>query len=160
MAVCKYDQWVGMEIAGFRARRTVVDPAWQITDLWVRPRERRRGLARRLVERAQGWIRDQGVERVDPFEVVRTIAVARILMPRSYVRLSAGRTEMDESLQAMCLMAGANSFFTGDTLLTTGNPAFEMDKELLTRLGMAPESASSEAPEVVPVSPSSEIHAK
>jgi len=83
---------------------------------------------------------DQGVERVDPFEVVRTIAVARILMPASYVRLSAGRSDMDESLQAMCLMAGANSLFTGDTLLTTGNPAFEQDRELLARLGMQPEA--------------------
>ena len=82
---------------------------------------------------------EEGVERVDPFEVVRTIAVARITMPRSYVRLSAGRTEMEESLQAMCFMAGANSLFTGDTLLTTENPEFDADRQLLERLGMAPE---------------------
>ena len=83
---------------------------------------------------------DGGVSRVDPFEVVRTIAVARVLMPRSVVRLSAGRTQMDEALQAMCLMAGANSLFTGDTLLTTENPAFEQDRALLARLGMEPDT--------------------
>ena len=98
---------------------------------------------------------DEGVEKVDPFEFVRTIAVARILMPESYVRLSAGRTEMDESLQAMCLMAGANSLFTGDTLLTTGNPAFEQDRALLARLGMEPEAnplAESDGADAVDVS--------
>jgi len=87
-------------------------------------------------------IADQGVDKVDPFEFVRTIAVARILMPKTYVRLSAGRGEMSEAQQALCLMAGANSFFTGDTLLTTGNPAFEDDRALLERLGMGPETAA------------------
>ena len=62
------------------------------------------------------------VEPIDPFEFVRTIAVARITMPRTYVRLSAGREQMDEALQALCLMAGANSIFYGDHLLTTSNP--------------------------------------
>ncbi len=94
-----------------------------------------------LVPVAGTPLADGGVSRVDPFEVVRTIAVARILMPKSYVRLSAGRTDMDEALQAMCLMAGANSMFTGDTLLTTDNPAFEQDRALLARLGMRPEQA-------------------
>lgn len=79
---------------------------------------------------------DGGVSRIDPFELVRTIAVARITMPRSMVRLSAGRTEMSDELQALCFMAGANSLFTGDRLLTTENPAFEQDQQLLERLGM------------------------
>ncbi|ENO88921.1 biotin synthase BioB [Thauera linaloolentis] len=76
------------------------------------------------------------VEPIDPFEFVRTIAVARITMPRSYVRLSAGREEMDEALQAMCLMAGANSIFYGDHLLTTPNPGTGRDRSLLERLDM------------------------
>lgn len=96
---------------------------------------------------------DQGVDKVDPFEFVRTIAVARILMPKAYVRLSAGRGEMDEATQALCLMAGANSFFTGDTLLTTGNPAFEQDRALLARLGMGPETATADAAPSVDVEP-------
>ena len=79
---------------------------------------------------------DGGVGRIDPFELVRTIAVARITMPRSMVRLSAGRTEMSDELQALCFMAGANSLFTGERLLTTENPAFEADRALLHRLGM------------------------
>ena len=73
---------------------------------------------------------------LDPFEFVRTIAVARITMPTARVRLSAGRQQMDEALQAMCFMAGANSIFYGDKLLTTGNPDVERDRALLSRLGM------------------------
>jgi biotin synthase len=75
---------------------------------------------------------------IDPFELVRTIAVARILMPTSWVRLSAGRTEMPESLQALCFHAGANSIFYGERLLTTPNPDHERDLALLERLGMKP----------------------
>ena len=82
-------------------------------------------------------------EALDPFEFVRTIAVARILMPTSHVRLSAGRTAMDESLQALCFMAGANSIFYGDKLLTTGNPEVERDQQLLARLGMSAESCQA-----------------
>ena len=78
----------------------------------------------------------EGVEPIDPFEFVRTIAVARITMPRAMVRLSAGREQMDDALQAMCFLAGANSIFYGEKLLTTGNPQAEADKALLTRLGM------------------------
>ncbi|ENO82918.1 biotin synthase BioB [Thauera mechernichensis] len=77
-----------------------------------------------------------GVDPIDPFEFVRTIAVARITMPTSYVRLSAGREQMDEALQALCLMAGANSIFYGDHLLTTPNPQTGRDRSLLERLDM------------------------
>jgi biotin synthase len=80
-------------------------------------------------------------EPVDPFEFVRTIAVARITMPRSMVRLSAGREQMDEALQALCFLAGANSIFYGDRLLTTSNPQAERDRALLGRLGMATQAA-------------------
>jgi biotin synthase len=81
----------------------------------------------------------QGAEPLDPFEFVRAIAVARILMPRSHVRLSAGRTEFSDELQALCFFAGANSIFYGDKLLTTGNPDCEADQRLFARLGVAPE---------------------
>jgi len=73
---------------------------------------------------------------VDPFALVRIVALARILMPASVVRLSAGRTGMSDELQALCFLAGANSIFVGDTLLTTGNPAAWKDQDLLTRLGI------------------------
>ena len=76
------------------------------------------------------------VAPIDPFEFVRTIAVARITMPRTYVRLSAGREQMDEALQALCLMAGANSIFYGDHLLTTPNPQTGRDRSLLERLDL------------------------
>ena len=74
--------------------------------------------------------------KMDPFEFVRTIAVARILMPLSRVRLSAGRTEMSDELQALCFLAGANSIFYGEKLLTTDNPVTDQDRSLLKRLGM------------------------
>lgn len=73
---------------------------------------------------------------LDPFEFVRTIAAARITMPTSWVRLSAGRQEMNDELQALCFLAGANSMFYGDKLLTTGNPDVERDEALLARLGL------------------------
>ena len=73
---------------------------------------------------------------LDPFALVRIVALARILMPASVVRLSAGRTGMSDELQALCFLAGANSIFVGDQLLTTGNPAAWKDQDLLTRLGM------------------------
>ena len=80
-----------------------------------------------------------GVKAIDPFEFVRTIAVARILMPRSYVRLSAGRQELGDGIQALCFLAGANSIFYGDKLLTTGNPGAAADRALMTRLGIRAE---------------------
>jgi len=69
---------------------------------------------------------------------VRTIAVARILMPTSYVRLSAGRQQMSDAVQALCFLAGANSIFYGDKLLTTGNPEWERDQALFGKLGLTP----------------------
>lgn len=84
-----------------------------------------------------------GIDELDPLEFVRTIAVARITMPTSYVRLSAGRQQMAEHLQAMCFFAGANSIFYGDKLLTTGNPEVERDKALLQKLGMHPSVQAS-----------------
>ena len=77
-----------------------------------------------------------GQEFVDGIEFVRTIATARILMPKAMVRLSAGRTEMSEELQALCFLAGANSIFLGDRLLTTGNPGPDQDLALLEKLGL------------------------
>ena len=77
---------------------------------------------------------------LDPFDFVRMIAAARILMPMSHVRLSAGRAEMSDELQALCFMAGANSIFYGDKLLTTGNPDTEHDLKLFRRLKIAAET--------------------
>ena len=82
-------------------------------------------------------------EALDPLEFVRTVACARITMPRARVRLSAGRSEMSEAVQALCFLAGANSIFYGDKLLTTGNPQVERDMALMDKLGLqrAPASA-------------------
>jgi biotin synthase len=77
-------------------------------------------------------------EPVEPLDFARTIAVARILMPRSFVRLSAGRESMSEELQALCFLAGANSIFYGEKLLTTPNPATHADRRLFDRLGLRP----------------------
>ncbi len=77
-----------------------------------------------------------GQDVLDPLEFVRTIAVARITMPKARVRLSAGRRELGEGIQALCYLAGANSIFYGDKLLVTGNPEVEEDKALLQRLGI------------------------
>ncbi|MFN2300390.1 MAG: biotin synthase BioB [Gammaproteobacteria bacterium] len=82
---------------------------------------------------------------VDPFDFVRTIAVARILMPRAHVRLSAGRSEMSDELQALCFFAGANSIFYGEKLLTTGNPDTERDNALFERLGIRPERPAEQS---------------
>jgi len=78
------------------------------------------------------------VEDIDPLDFVRTIAVARITMPKALVRLSAGRQQMSEAVQALCFLAGANSIFYGEQLLTTGNPEAEKDRALLDKLGMYP----------------------
>jgi biotin synthase len=77
-------------------------------------------------------------EKIDPIAFVRVIATARILMPRSFVRLSAGRTEMSDEMQAMCFFAGANSIFCGDVLLTAGNPGEDKDAILFAKLGLKP----------------------
>jgi biotin synthase len=95
-----------------------------------------------------------GTALLDPFEFVRTIAVARILMPRSMVRLSAGRAEMSDELQALCFLAGANSIFYGEKLLTTGNPDVAHDQALFARLGIVPLPV-----ELEPVEQANTVHA-
>ncbi len=82
---------------------------------------------------------------VEPFEFVRIIATARILLPRAMVRLSAGRTAMSDELQALCFLAGANSIFLGEKLLTTPNPGRSEDQQLLARLGLHPLAPQTEA---------------
>lgn len=77
-----------------------------------------------------------GTPELDPFEFVRSIAAARLTMPKAKVRLSAGRRQMSEAIQALCFLAGANSIFYGDKLLTTGNPDVEQDTALLEKLGL------------------------
>ena len=81
----------------------------------------------------------------DPFDFVRTLATARILMPRSHVRLAAGRNDISDELQALCFLAGANSIFYGEKLLTTHNPDVERDRRLLARLKITPEPAVARA---------------
>lgn len=80
------------------------------------------------------------MDDLDPLEFIRIIAVARILMPRSHVRLSAGREQMSDELQAMAFFAGANSIFYGECLLTTPNPETHRDLQLFKRLGIRPEA--------------------
>ncbi|WP_228028585.1 biotin synthase BioB [Donghicola mangrovi] len=84
------------------------------------------------------------VEKLDPIEFVRTVALARILMPTSHVRLSAGRSEMSDELQAMCFFAGANSIFVGETLLTAENPEEDKDAALFAKLGLETMAAFTE----------------
>ncbi len=84
-----------------------------------------------------------GTAPLDPIEFVRIIAVARILMPRAHVRLSAGRSSMSDEMQALCFLAGANSIFYGEKLLTTGNPDTASDHALFGRLGIRPEPAAA-----------------
>ncbi len=86
-----------------------------------------------------------GTARLDPLEFVRVVALARIMMPASYVRLSAGREEMSAETQALCFFAGANSIFYGEKLLTTPNPVPADDRALFARLGIRPESAAPAA---------------
>ncbi len=95
---------------------------------------------------------------VDNFEVIRMIALARIAIPKAKVRLSAGRTQMSEEMQALCFFAGANSIFYGDKLLTTANPQSEADLALLKKLGMMPQQpkpdmSSPEPEESKPLEP-------
>ena len=87
-----------------------------------------------------------GVEKTDPLDFVRVIAVARLLMPRAHVRLSAGRSGMSDETQALCFLAGANSIFYGDKLLTTENPEEDQDKKLFAKLGITPEPMAEQAP--------------
>jgi biotin synthase len=84
-----------------------------------------------------------GLPPLDPLDFVRAIATARLLMPKSYVRLSAGRADMSDAVQALCFLAGANSIFYGEKLLTTPNPGETHDQALFARLGLAPENAAA-----------------
>jgi len=86
-----------------------------------------------------------GLPELDPLDLVRAIATARLLMPKSYLRLSAGRTDMSDAVQALCFLAGANSIFYGDRLLTTPNPGRSHDQQLFERLGLVPEQAAAVA---------------
>ena len=88
----------------------------------------------------------EGADPVDTFDVVRTIACARIAVPKAKVRLSAGRTELSEEAQTLCFFAGANSIFYGDKLLTAANPQTEQDLKLLAKLGMHPQRPDRDLP--------------
>ena len=85
---------------------------------------------------------------VDPFDFIRMLAVARIMMPLSHVRLSAGREQMNEQMQSLAFLAGANSIFYGEKLLTTANPQADKDMQLFARLGIKPEAREEYADEV------------
>jgi biotin synthase len=98
-----------------------------------------------LLVRVEGTPLAGSAPSLDPFDFVRTIAIARILMPESRVRLSAGRAEMSDELQALCFLAGANSIFYGEKLLTTGNPDVEHDRQLFARLQIRAEPAGAAA---------------
>jgi biotin synthase len=93
------------------------------------------------------------VEDLEPFEFVRTVAVARIIMPRSVVRLSAGREKMNEQLQALCFFAGANSIFYGEKLLTTSNPETHADRLLFDKLGIHAMQVEAPVADSLPVAP-------
>ncbi len=86
-----------------------------------------------------------GIDRLDSFEFIRTVAVARIIMPKSYVRLSAGRMEMNDEMQSLCFLAGANSIFYGERLLTTDNPSESHDNLLFNKLGIKSEKPLEKA---------------
>ncbi|KXU39387.1 biotin synthase [Ventosimonas gracilis] len=90
----------------------------------------------------------ENAEEVDPFDFIRMLAVARIMLPKSHVRLSAGREQMNEQMQALAFFAGANSIFYGEKLLTTDNPQAEKDLALFARLGIKPEEREEHADEV------------
>ncbi len=90
------------------------------------------------------------VDNLDPFEFVRTIAIARILMPKTFVRLSAGREDMNDQTQALCFFAGANSIFYGETLLTAKNPETEKDRVLFNKLGIQADSVNESMGSVIP----------
>jgi biotin synthase len=87
-------------------------------------------------------LKDVPTARIDDIEFVRTVAVARILMPTSIIRLSAGRESMSDTTQALCFLAGAGSIFTGDKLLTTGNAGNDKDAALFAKLGLSPGEAA------------------
>lgn len=90
----------------------------------------------------------ENAEEIDPFDFIRMLAVARVMMPKSHVRLSAGREQMNEQMQALAFLAGANSIFYGDRLLTTSNPQTIKDQALFAKLGIKPEARQDHADEV------------
>ncbi len=92
----------------------------------------------------------ENAEKLDPIEFIRTIATARIMMPKSYVRLSAGRENMSDETQALCFYAGANSIFYGDKLLTTNNPSQNHDHQLFEKLGITPEKRTVSEETITP----------
>lgn len=98
-------------------------------------------------------------EDLDPFEFIRTIAVARIMMPKAVIRLSAGRENMDDSTQALCFLAGASSIFYGEQLLTTANPQFSADQALFQRLGLHSEASLAQAKHTASPARHSNYHA-
>lgn len=98
-----------------------------------------------------------GIDALDPLEFVRTVAVARITMPKARVRLSAGRREMGEAIQALCFLAGANSIFYGEKLLTTGNPDLGEDRALLAKLGLHARGATLDADPSFSTSPPARV---
>lgn len=89
----------------------------------------------------------EDADPVDPIDFIRTIATARIMMPESHVRLSAGRTAMSDEMQALCFFAGANSIFVGDTLLTKDNPGEDQDMLLFAKLGLQPMAVHEHMPD-------------
>lgn len=91
-----------------------------------------------MLVKVEGTPLDQTAD-LEPFDFIRTIAVARIMMPQSHVRLSAGRQQMNEQMQSLCFLAGANSIFYGEKLLTTDNPDADADRQLFAKLGIHPE---------------------
>lgn len=91
----------------------------------------------------------EGQQRINTWEMIRMIATARVLMPKAMVRLSAGRNEMSYEQQALCFLAGANSIFTGEKLLTTPNPGFDTDQEMFALLGLKPRVSFKEEPAAV-----------
>jgi len=93
------------------------------------------------------------VDELEPFEFVRTVAVARIIMPKSFVRLSAGREKMNEQMQAWCFFAGANSIFYGEKLLTTSNPETNTDRLLFEKLGIHALQLTTPVEDSLPVAP-------
>jgi biotin synthase len=100
----------------------------------------------------------EGAGKIDPLDFVRTVATARVMMPASVVRLSAGRTEMSDEMQALCFFAGANSIFVGDTLLTADNPGEDKDAALFKRLGIKPMQLDQSPEDTRPASEATECH--
>lgn len=100
----------------------------------------------------------EDAEELDEFEFIRMIAIARILMPVSHVRLSAGREQMNDQMQALCFFAGANSIFYGEKLLTTSNPLENQDMQLFKRLGLYPEEQETESHVHIPDKPAASYY--